>query len=339
MSTAAAAAPQTIAQALEQDGLEGFNASTWLSKLSSPTEPENSPADPDAEPEEDEPTEPETDPLDVEEDEEEEEEEETEKAPESKAIGKMQKRIDTLTGRAKAAETELAALKTQLAEPVKIDGPAVPLGNISNLKELEAHTKEAEAYLEWLEDNPDGGELGGVEIEPDTIKARLRHVRKVLEKEVPARKAYLEMHAKASAAARTSYPQLFQKDHPAAKYALELLTENPGFANFPDHELLTGDAYVGSLVRSGKLKVVVPGPEKKDKPTDKAAAQKPKAQNIAKPKPTPTQSAKPQAKAPVPREFDSYDALTSYAQSFLRTTSPNHFFYHNIPWPVEQLTP
>lgn len=188
---------------------------------------------------------------------------------------KFRARLDKLKGQRDGLRTELAtekearaALEARLEaaeqEPVLLTPTADnPLSNTRDLQELDAAAAHWQKLLDWADENEDGGVMQDaagrdVELDRKQVRALRKNAQTLIDRHVPARRAYFEARAKHVKAVKATYPFMLKPDHPGTKFAASLVTDT-GLARRPDYELVAGDAYVGRLIRQGLATAVRDG--------------------------------------------------------------------------------
>lgn len=219
----------------------------------------------------------------------------------------VQKRIDKLTKRAKAAEEALADEKAKRidaenapAEPQAITAPVTPENPFANLTKLEDVQREehnAEQVLDWCDDNPDGALVqtkdGEVEYSTEEVRDIRKRASKAIRKWLPQRQQWVRENQQNEEYAHKTYS--WWKDKSAAEYqaASNILREFPEVQRFPDYKVIVGDTLMGMQMRLA---------------TEQNGKQPKK---VAKPKKAPKQPTAPTAE---PAPIDESAARSSSAQ-------------------------
>jgi len=188
--------------------------------------------------------------------------------PKEEALSdKVQKRIDELTGKRKAAEEKAAALETELAElkgkfqapPPVAPTPDNPLADVETEQDLAArvaHIQEAKTWcIQHLDGGPvDDGKGGQRYMEGSDVKAILANAENLLSKHVPERKEFLKNRNVFDSEAKREYPALFKEGTEANNVCAQWFKVFPECRRFPDIKLIIGDALVGQQIRFGRAK-------------------------------------------------------------------------------------
>ena len=210
----------------------------------------------------------------------------------------VQKRIDKLTKQRRDAEADADHLREELTElreefrSIKEGNkePAPtndnPYSDKSTVRELERAEEEAEDWLEWAEDNPDGGVRGEREYDLDDVRRIRKAARKALRTHIPKQKEYIEAARSYDPVAKEVYPFWNKPTSAEHKVAAEFIRSVPGIKQFPDYKIIIGDYLYGRYMREEAI-------SKKQAPA--------KAPAKAPPQPT-TPSAAPRAEKSADRE-------------------------------------
>jgi hypothetical protein len=187
--------------------------------------------------------------------------------PEPKKDDKIQKRIDELTAKRKAAEERATALETELSDlKSKFSAPppvaptaANPLADIETETDLVARANHIQEAKSWAIQNLDGGNVsdgkGGVQfVDGQTVKAILANAELMLSKHLPERKDFLVNKRVFDNEAKREYPALFKEGSEASNTFKQWLTVFPECRRYPDIALIVGDALVGQKIRSDRAK-------------------------------------------------------------------------------------
>lgn len=264
--------------------------------------------------------------------------EESEEDAEEKGEGqepesKIQKRIDRLTAekhelreeRDRAA-AELEALRKQAeAKPavVTVD-PENPLSSVTDAGALEERVTQAQAVLDWADDNREGGSVtvDGEEkfYDADAVK-RIRANAKEIVKAAPKQRSYLEQRARVLPEAQAVYPDFFKTGTTAKAFLDATVREYPWITRIPTWELVVGDAFVGQQMRMARLEQL----QRKQSP---GKANKSPAAETAKVHKTPAPAARPkvsgsseaalrQKQADVFKSGGRTEAIESYVEALV----------------------
>src|SRR5215468_9347549 len=187
--------------------------------------------------------------------------------PKKEEPDKVQKRIDELTAKRKAAEERVTSLETELADlkskfqapPPIAPTPANPLADIDTDEQWEAKKKLILEAKHWCIRNPNGGEVsdgkGGTKfVDDSSVRDIYANADQMLEVELPKRKEFLATRTLYVNEARREYPALYKQGSAAYTTKLTWLKALPECANFPDIDLIIGDAIVGQKFRLDRAK-------------------------------------------------------------------------------------
>lgn len=187
--------------------------------------------------------------------------------------GKLLKRINKLTARAKTAEETLAKVQEEL-QTIKSAAPAsVPAGlpvlhgwqtdaGPPTLADLDALEVSAQKTREWARQHrKTGATVGEVQYSPEEVQEILDNVKEDLEEGIPARRQFFEARAKHQAEAKKAFPQFFSDDTTAARVRAAARAI-PGLDALPDADIIAGALMVGLQVMGGKLKTIKADPAK-----------------------------------------------------------------------------
>lgn len=187
---------------------------------------------------------------------------------------KLIKRIANIAKRELAQREELTQQANELREtrtqlqvmqerpPVTVAASATdPLTDVFDEQTLEQRVEAANAWLEFAEDNPNGGHalINGVqqELTEDEVKAYRRSASRVLKAE-PARRQFLKDRQDRQAAARKAHPTLFQPGHADAQERERLLKQVPELLRLPEADELIAHYLRGRTIAAeeatGKVK-------------------------------------------------------------------------------------
>lgn len=238
----------------------------------------------------------------------------------------VQKRIDKLVARARAAEEEIARLKTARDEldnrlreesenkPVAID-PANPLDGIWNYQALEAKKDDMIELRRWCESNAEGYTgKDGREYSAEQIRHVKYNAEDFLEKHIPRRAQFLLEYSQVNPVAEKLFP--FWKDRSSQSHAEanEILRLVPQLKSHPTYKVFIGDYLAG---RDARLKASAEATKAKAKPTVIAKAPKqPAAPNAAPAKVDPKSAKAKQQKANFLRTGKESE-LASLLETFL----------------------
>ena len=194
-----------------------------------------------------------------------EEEDAGEKGEGAEPESKIQKRIDRLTAekhelreeRDRVA-AELEALRKQAeAKPavVTVD-PENPLSSVTDAGALEERVTQAQAVLDWADENREGGSVtvDGEEkfYDAEAVK-RIRANAKEVVKAAPKQRSYLEQRARVLPEAQAVYPDFFKAGTTAKAFLDAAVKEYPWITRIPTWELVVGDAFVGQQMRMARI--------------------------------------------------------------------------------------
>lgn len=192
-----------------------------------------------------------------------------------------QERVNKLTGKNYALTEQVEQLTSQLAEAKKavpqgtpqVVSADIPLGDVQNHGDLFKVKEQALEAKEWALMNPNGGsyeltrdgKTETKEFSADEVRDVLVKANRLLDRDIPARKDYLDAAGVHFQAARTAYPTLFDQNHPDSKLANQFLNAAPWVKKFSDYPLIVGDYLSGARARlvkeaaAGKPGDVKPG--------------------------------------------------------------------------------
>lgn len=187
------------------------------------------------------------------------------KAEEPEAPTKVQQRIDKLTAQKRDALEQLDDLKAQLEAakaaadakpPVIIQDPANPLSSFTDAAALEAEIAKAQAVLDWADDNREGGTVtvAGEEkyYDSDAVK-QIRANARALVKAAPKQQEYIRIREQTLPEAKAFYPEFFQNGTSAHQFLQATLKQYPTIVQFPNWELIVGDAFAGQQLRMARV--------------------------------------------------------------------------------------
>ena len=222
----------------------------------------------------------------------------------------VQKRINKLTKRVKERDEQIADLQGKLdeAEESPNDPPPAaapradnPFTEVTTLKDIEREEHNAEAILDWCDDNEDGAFIkskdGEIEYTSDEVRDARKRASKALRKWLPDRKRWIGEHVQQKEYAEQTYRWWKDKSSSEFQAAQSLLREFPELQRFPDYQVIVGDTLQGMMMRLSA--------EQTKKPTG------------GKPKKAPKQPTAPTAEpAPVePSTARSSSARQSFGES------------------------
>lgn len=251
------------------------------------------------------------------------EEDEGEGTEEAEAPTKVQQRIDRLTAQKREALEQLDDLKAQLeaakaaAEakpPVIIKDPDNPLSSFTDAAALEAEIAKAQAVLDWTDDHRDGGTVtvGGEEkyYDAEAVK-QIRANARSLVKAAPKQQEYIRIREATLPEAKAFYPEFFQQGTTAHQFLQATLKQYPTIVQFPNWELIVGDAFAGQQLRMARVEQM-----QKRASADKTKKAPATAETAKMPK-SPTPSASPKVSA------SSSAALRQKAETALKAGGTN----------------
>lgn len=181
----------------------------------------------------------------------------------------VQKRIDKLTAEKYAAREEAEALKAQLTQlqqklsqqPIQSAPATVPLSHVNSQAELMEAREKALQAKEFALMNPHGGTYTAagkdgqpeeINLSDEQIRTLLVNANRMLDRDIPARAAYLNEAQGHFAEARRVYPHLFDPKNPDSILANQYLQVAPWLRNFPDWACVLGDTVTGYRIRMAK---------------------------------------------------------------------------------------
>ena len=224
------------------------------------------------------------------------------KAEEPEAPTKVQQRIDKLTAQKREALEQLDDLKAQLdaakaaadaKPPVIIQDPANPLSSFTDAAALEAEIAKAQAVLDWTDDHREGGTVtvAGEEkyYDSEAVK-QIRANARALVKAGPRQQEYIRVREQTLPEAKAFYPEFFQNGTSAHQFLTATLKQYPTIVQFPNWELIVGDAFAGQQLRMARVEQMQKRASA-DK-TKKAPATKTAATDKVPKTPTPSASPK-----------------------------------------------
>lgn len=205
----------------------------------------------------------------------------------------VQKRIDKLVARAKAAEEEIERLKQSREElnsrlheqssnkaPATVD-PSNPLDSVWDYKALEAKRDEMIELRRWCENNAEGYVAkNGTEYSAEQIRQAKYNAEDHLERFIPRRAQFLVEYSQVDPVATQLFP--FWKDPASQLYteANEILRLVPQLKSHPTYKVFIGDYLAG---RDARLKAATETAKQKaaPKPAITKAPKQPSAPKAA----------------------------------------------------------
>jgi len=196
-------------------------------------------------------------------------EEEQPPEPEKKdePTDKVQKRIDELTAKRKAAEEKAVSLETELADlkakfsapPPLAPGKDSPLSDVLTIADLIAKKAHIEEAKKWAFQNLDGGQVsdgkGGTQwLDGAQVKSIYATADEMLNKHIPERADWIKNKAEFDKEARRNYPAIFKEGTEPNKEYRGWLTQFPECQRYSDIALIFGDALVGRQIRLSRSK-------------------------------------------------------------------------------------
>lgn len=249
---------------------------------------------------------------------------------------KVQQRIDRLTAQKREALEQLDALKAELdaakaaaaaTPPVIYKDPDNPLSSLTDAAAVEAEIAKAQAVLDWSDDHRDGATvtINGEEkyYDADAIKEVRANARKLL-KAAPKQQEYIRVREQTLPEAKAFYPEFFQPGSSAHQFLQATLKQYPSIVQFPNWELIVGDAFAGQQLRMARIEQMQKKRASAD-PAKKAPAQADTAEKLPKapkpsasPKVSATSSAALRQKAnAVLKAGGDRDALAAFMESIV----------------------
>jgi len=172
---------------------------------------------------------------------------------EQRRINKLTKNWREAEDRVKHQEDRIRYLESQAREnpdQVKPRPTAEnPYAYMQTGEEVEGEEHLVEEWLDWCEDNPDGGERDGKDYTDDDVRGIKKACRKAQSKHLPAQRRYVEKLSQYTQVAETIYPfwaKPYSQEHQIAK---EMLKQVPGIMNDPSYKIIVGDALYGRAMR------------------------------------------------------------------------------------------
>lgn len=124
-----------------------------------------------------------------------------------------------------------------------------PYAYMQSAGEVESEEQLVEEWLDWCEDNPDGGERDGKDYTDDDVKSIRKACRKAQSRHLPAQRQYVEKLSQFNSVAEQIYPfwaKPYSQEH---KVAQDMLKQVPGVMNDPSYKIIIGDALYGRVMR------------------------------------------------------------------------------------------
>jgi hypothetical protein len=188
-----------------------------------------------------------------------------EEQPKFELPDSVQKRIDTLTAKRKAAEEQVAILQSENAQlkakaqslPPVVPTEANPLADIENFETLAQRLTLVQQAKTWAIENLDGGQVDMGEgktqfLDGSQVKKLLAKAENMITVHFPQHYQLLTNRAQFEAEAKRDYPNIFK---PGTAENVEFNTwcsVFPACRAIPDISLIVGDAIVGRAVRMAK---------------------------------------------------------------------------------------
>ena len=171
-----------------------------------------------------------------------------------------QKRIDKLTRNWREAEERVKAQDERIRyledmardnqTQVKPTATAEnPYAYMQSQEEVDAEEQLVEEWLDWCEDNPDGGERDGKDIDDAQVRDIKKACRKAQSKHLPAQRMYVDKLNQFNSLAEQIYPfwtKPYSQEHQIAKTMLKSV---PGVMHDPSYKIIIGDALYGRAMR------------------------------------------------------------------------------------------
>src|SRR6267142_1947809 len=177
----------------------------------------------------------------------------------------VQKRIDQLTAKRKAAEEQVATLVAEntalkaraLNVPPVPPTPASPLADIETHEALGAKLALAQQAKTWAIENLEGGEVdmgeGKVQyLDAPNVRKLLAKAEELLTLHGPQRGRFITDKGQFDAEAKRDYPALFKAGTAEHSEYNTWLNVFPECRKYPDIALIVGDAITGRAVRLAK---------------------------------------------------------------------------------------
>ena len=203
----------------------------------------------------------------------------------SKAVRKMQKRIDKLTAKWKEAEERAENAERIAAEEPKAAAqsqpavrPADPLdaqfARDREVVDMDGQLAGLDNFMAWAAENPDGGEftengksyqLGADELKQYRLQSERNARRLESRREArleSLRTQFRDARQKHHDVAVKLYPWIEQKESAEFTEAVAILRENPALMQRPDYELVVARTVAGERLEREALKKLKPGAPK-----------------------------------------------------------------------------
>lgn len=180
----------------------------------------------------------------------------------------VRKRIDKLTAQKKAIaeekDAEIANLRVQVdgllekseqgkANPDRSPDPENPYRHLTSAEDIRREELNAEAVMDWCEDNPDGAVVtdGDKEREYTTEDVRdiRKRARKALSRQLPDQKQWLNSYHAVEDYAKDSFPWWEDKTTSEYQAAVQVTKVFPEVMRFSDYKVNIGDMIEGRKLR------------------------------------------------------------------------------------------
>jgi hypothetical protein len=174
----------------------------------------------------------------------------------------LRKRLASVFKQNKGFKEELKALKSaEAVAPVVLQaneggsGGGALLADVATEADLEKLGTAAETWLEWCEDNAEGGTPPGAkeEMTRDEVKARKREASRIL-KAVPARREYLAKYQASHKAVVAALPDMAKVGSELHTKAMAVLKANPALVSSPTYLQDVADLIRGRELREEEAK-------------------------------------------------------------------------------------
>lgn len=189
---------------------------------------------------------------------------EEEKAEKPKVSPELQQRFDELTFNAKTAAEEAARLREQLSALKAQTSGSLEAGTLALVEDfgaLQAQRDRAMALHQWAIEHPDGGTLPGgqegkeIELSREETTRIQAKTFQLLNRDVPARAAYLQTRNAADDAAIQSYPWLKNTTGGYGIGVQSAIEALPQLRQIPSYRLIAANAFVGEKLRQAGIKI------------------------------------------------------------------------------------
>ena len=180
----------------------------------------------------------------------------------------VQKRIDKLTAEKYAAREEVETLKAQLLDAQQKLGQKplvsiaeIPLSHINSHQQLADAREQALTAKEFALMNPNGGNYQTykdgkpgeiVEVSEEGVRNILIKANRMLDRDIPARKEYLDQAVVHFSEAKKSYPALFDSKSQDAQMMGRVVQLLPGIMAHPDWPMAVGHYLTGLRIWQSK---------------------------------------------------------------------------------------